>query len=123
MLLISWTGLLRADQRPFMILAGPRDVQQFHLKDEKGKTVWLLEAKPSVTPEYLIYGKIPVGFVQLDPLGDVPPRQLVAGEVVIMKTTSELIIFTHTGVASGSTTMEIVDYTMKHRPKAVTPTE
>jgi len=56
---------------------------------------------------------VPEGFSQIEPADDVPPRRLVPGEVLTMKTTTEIIVFTHTGVASGSTNMEIINYSMK----------
>jgi hypothetical protein len=112
-LLLSGAGLVWADQDPFMILAGPKNVERFDLTDEQGNKVWVLEAKPATNPEILLYGVVPGGFSQVDPADDVPPRRLVPGEVLTMKTTTEILIFTHTGVASGSTNMEIINYSMK----------
>jgi len=112
-LLLSGAGLVKADQDPLMILAGPKNVERFDLTDETGNTVWVLEAKPATTPRILLYGVVPEGFSQIEPADDVPPRRLVPGEVLTMKTTTEIIVFTHTGVASGSTNMEIINYSMK----------
>lgn len=113
LLVLASFGLPGADQSPFMILAGPKDVVRFELTDETGGKLWVLEANPPMTPKVLMYGEVPEGFVQLEPADHVPPRPLLPGEVLTMKTTSLLIVFTHTGVASSPTNMEIIDHSMK----------
>lgn len=102
-----------AQREPFLVLAGPKDVVRIDLEDEEGETLWILEAQPPRTLDFVLYGVVPDGFTQLEPADGSMPRPLVPGELLTSETRTLRRRFRHIGVVKNSTTMEILNYTME----------
>ena len=113
MVLASEACAPAAEKTPFLVLAGPRDVVQIQVSDERGETLWVLEAASPRPFDAIWYGVVPEGFTQKAPAQGWLPRPLVPGELITTETLTLRRRFTHTGVAKSGTAMEILNYSME----------
>ena len=107
---------------PLVAISGPRDLVQFELLDGRGEEIWVITADPPRTPEAIHHGVVPAGFSQRVPDRGNPPRDLVHGEPVTLKTTTLRRVFVHHGVAIGKSGLLVERYSMTHiSPKTPVP--
>lgn len=111
--LVALSCVQGAEREPFLALAGPQDLVRIDLTDEAGETVWILEAQTPQSLGHILYGAVPSGFKQLEPVDGLPPRPLQPGELLTAETRTLKRLFTHIGVARTDTTMEILNYSME----------
>ncbi len=97
---------------PFMIIAGPKDLVHFELRDARGETVWAMHADVPQTLDFIAYGRVPLGFTQRHPANGSEPRALRPGETLTTEIRSLKRVFIHRGIAENGSRFSIYDWSM-----------
>ena len=92
----------RVPVEPFFVLSGPKDLTRFEVRDGEDEVIWAISAEEPQNVSAIYYGVVPEGFVQVSPEGEIVPRELEDGEVLVTTTVTERREFEHIGFASGT---------------------
>ena len=119
LLLVAGCFFQAPEPEPFMVFAGPTAFLGFELRDAE-QVLWRLSAEEPVPLSALFYGRVPAGFRQEVPVGGAPPRPLLDGEPLSMRSLTELRIFRHEGFARGDV-LTILGWEMRLRREPSPP--
>ena len=95
-----------------MVIAGPKDLVSFELRDAEGNTLWAMTADEPQTIDFIAYGLVPFGFRQQVPADGSLPRNLRWGETLTSEIRTLKRIFIHRGFAEGDGRFSIADWSM-----------
>ena len=100
---------------PLLVISGPEAFERLELRDGRDRVIWRLAADEPAPLERLVYGDVPPGFRQEAPAGGAPPRELLAGEPLLLESVTPLRVFRHWGFAQADRRLSIDSWEMELR--------